>query len=247
METVDWQGMNVGQSYSLIEPGMYLVEINDWKKKEASTGTPQIEWLAKICEGDLDGTPVHDFTALSSAALWRLGSLVQSCGIDLKTLPKMIIGSEEFNRVCNALKGRKVYWDITQDSYKGKPNNKVAGYMPYEDQEAAPDLTADTLPSFIKNKNAKATPMGFAEPTAEQKKAAKKAGLIGVAVRINPLVIGVALGLVFLGQRVVGKDTLAEVSGVLVNSLVEFWLSDDIEHHALVRFFCQVFERVLIS
>lgn len=171
METVNWKDMNVGQGAPLIDPGFYLVEIKDFEKKTASTGTEQVLIKGTIAEGELQGTPVQDYLALTAGALWRVGAFVQASGHDLKGLPNMILGSEEFFRVLMSCKGRTMFWDIGQDTTpQGKIRNKVNAFTIHEEGQE-PLIYEDNVPSFIKNK-------GMSQPPASVKAAVKKAGLI---------------------------------------------------------------------
>lgn len=170
MTVVNWGDMNVGQAAPLLEPGFYTVTVGDYEKTTASTGTPQIKYTHKVAEGseDVIGAPVFDWLALSEAALWRVGAFVQACGMDLKSLPNMELGSEQFWRVINMCKGRQVILELGQKTTpKGKVVNEVKSYMPVDDQE--PLEYTDNVPSFIKNKQ---------EPDAATKAKLKKAGLI---------------------------------------------------------------------
>lgn len=175
METVKWGEMNVGTGVPLIEAGYYLVDIKDMEKTTAKTGTEQMLVKGNVSADDnnsgAQGAAVQDYLALTTNALWRVGAFVQAAGLDLKSLPNMTLGSEEFYRVLYSCKGRKMYWDIIQEANpkNGKIYNKVQGFAPYEDQE--PLEFTDNVPSFIKNK-------GMQPPTAAQKSMAKKAGLI---------------------------------------------------------------------
>jgi hypothetical protein len=109
MTQVNWGDMNVGQGAPLIEPGFYEVEIKDFEKTTASTGTEQVLVKGTIVEGDLENTPVQDYLALTDAALWRVGAFVQAAGHDLKSLPNMTLGSEDFWRVISSCKGRRMF------------------------------------------------------------------------------------------------------------------------------------------
>ena len=154
MNTVNWGDMNVSESAPVIAPGFYLSEVVDYEKTVAKTGTQQIKVKHRILEpGEAEGAPLFDFLALSEAAMWRVGAFVQACGLDLKSLPNMELGSEQFWRVVQLTKGRRVYLDVAQETNpkSGKPVNKVKGFTLVEDQE--PLEYVDNVPSFIKNKH----------------------------------------------------------------------------------------------
>ena len=155
MTVVNWGDMNVGQSAPLVEPGFYQVEVVDYEKTTASTGTEQIKVKHRIVQNDndsLNGSTLFDFLALSEAALWRIGAFVQGCGMDLKSLPSMELGSEQFWRVINLTKGRRLFLEVTQatNPKSGRQVNKIQSYLPAEDQD--PLEYIDNVPSFVKNK-----------------------------------------------------------------------------------------------
>jgi hypothetical protein len=145
------------------------------EKTVAKTGTEQMLVHGNVSADDnnaaVAGTPVQDYLALTPAAMWRVGAFVQAAGMDLKSLPNMTLGSEEFFRVLFACKGRSMYWDIIQETNPktGKIYNKVQGVAPWDEQE--PLVFEDSVPSFIKNK-------GMNQPPPAMRAAAKKAGLI---------------------------------------------------------------------
>lgn len=156
METVKWGEMNVGQGVPLVEAGFYLVKVGEIEKTVAKTGTEQMLVHGVVAEGELEGSPVQTFLALTTAALWRVGAFVQAAGHDLKSLPNMVLCSEEFFRVLNSCKGRLMTWDITQEvnPKSGKIQNKVNSFIQYDSDDQEPLIYSDNVPSFIKNKTA---------------------------------------------------------------------------------------------
>jgi hypothetical protein len=168
MGKVSWGEMNVNESAPLIEAGFYQTEVIDYEKTVAKTGTEQIKVKHRIVEGESEGATIFDWLALSDAAMWRVGSFMLACGLDLKTLPDMDTNSEAFWRVINLSKGRRLYIEVAQETNPKSGNivNKVKAYNSVEGQE--PIEYTDNVPSFIKNKQ---------PDTATQAKL-KKAGLI---------------------------------------------------------------------
>jgi len=154
MTTIRWSDMDPSGSYHVYEPGTYLVEMQSFEKKTASTGTPQLKWLGHICDFEHAGQEITTFTALTEKSIptsFGLAGLLAGCGINLKGLPDMVIGSEQFYKVCRMVVGRKVYWQVGVKVYDGKKSNTVEAFTPYEEQ-APPPGWDDDVPDFLKTK-----------------------------------------------------------------------------------------------
>lgn len=158
MSEINWGGLNVGGRETYPE-NLYHVEIQKWEKVVASTGTDQVRWYATILDTDkmdnngdsLEGKSLIEHTPLSDAAFWKIGWFVNTCGINLKSLPKMQTGSEAFARVLNHCVGRKMYWAVIVDVFNGKKNNKVDQYIPDDEQDPIEELDLEAeIPDFIK-------------------------------------------------------------------------------------------------
>jgi len=155
MSIIDFPNLNVSESLPLLEQGCYLVQLKKAERKQAKkTGTEQMMITSEVVEGENVGATVVDYIALTDAAHWRVGKFLLAVGYDLKSLGKLDTNSEGFMRIITNALGRKVYLEITQDTYEGKTNNKVAGYLSYQDQE--PIEYEDNVPAFIKAKAKKA-------------------------------------------------------------------------------------------
>lgn len=159
MDAMNWKKESDRKEFPLFEDGTYLVSIDSWVKGESKKSkSPQIEWTMTMCEdgNPLGGQEFKDFMSLSSAALWRVAGLIKAAGVDMENLPEMVVGSEEFNRVLDLVKGRKVYVELVTEVYDSKPRNKVKAYIEYSEQEPAPAYGDNKVPDFIKNKVKKA-------------------------------------------------------------------------------------------
>lgn len=132
---IDWT--STGGDFPLLPSGTKLVKITEWEKVSASTGTQQIRWHANVERPeDEAGSSLVEHTPLTEKSLWKLANLVAACGIDTKALGKMTVGTPAFVKVLNACKGRRVYWNVYQDSYDGGDlKNKVKDYKKDDEQE----------------------------------------------------------------------------------------------------------------
>jgi len=62
----------------------------------------------------------------------------------------MDTASEEFRRVLNQCKGKRLYITVTKEKREGKDRNSVVGYCP--DGAENLEVLEDDVPDFIKNK-----------------------------------------------------------------------------------------------
>ena len=154
--TIDWDHEDANSGSFITYPaGLYSVVIKSWEKVKASTGTEQIRWKAEITEGEFAGKPVTDHTPLTEKSFWRIAILLKGCGLSLKGLGKMDIGSSAFTKVLNLAKGRRSLWNIViEPNNKGKDRNVVQEYITPNDVEIqlASELIGSgaDLPDFLK-------------------------------------------------------------------------------------------------
>lgn len=143
---------NAGRN-KLVEAGTYMVEVKEWKDYQAQSGNPCIivEYEVVGPDGNENiGLKVSDFITLTEKSAWKLGWLVNTCGVETEKLPDMDTASEEFKNILNTLKGRTLWLTCTKEIYNSKDVNKVVDYMPDNDQEAI--TITEEVPDFIKNK-----------------------------------------------------------------------------------------------
>lgn len=77
-------------------------------------------------------------------------------GISIADLPDMDTGSEEFLRILNACKHRRMYVTVDKGVNKrGKEVNNVTDYIPDESQETLEIV--EEVPAFLKNKKTRET------------------------------------------------------------------------------------------
>ena len=148
---MDW-GKETPQGIEVYPEGTYKVRIDDYQKKTASTGTPQLMWRARIIEPvELEGKTILEYTALTEKSLWKLAWLVSACGVAVEKLGKMEVGSTAFNQVLEACKGRTVYFHvIVGTSNQGKQRNEIDDFKKDTEQEPIEFSKTDDVPEFLR-------------------------------------------------------------------------------------------------
>jgi len=131
-----------GGDRQIYPDGTYKVEITGWEPCEAKTGTKQIRWFAEIQEPEEHkGGKIVDHTPLTEGSLWRLATLVNSCGLDLEEVPDMEVSSPAFNKILDQCNHRTVYWTVKfNEQYN---NNKVEGYAITGEYLIKPDIQVE--------------------------------------------------------------------------------------------------------
>lgn len=72
---------DVGNSFTLIEPGRYPARVVDIEEKESSTGNPMLAWSWELEGGDYSGQEIMSFTSLQDHALFGLKQHLEAFGI----------------------------------------------------------------------------------------------------------------------------------------------------------------------
>jgi len=147
---MDWEKEG-GNEYQVYPEGTYKVVINGYEETTASTGTKQIRWKASILDPqEYIGKPVTLHTALTDKSLWRVARLVKGCGLSLKDLGAMEVGSAAFFRVLDQCVRRTTYWHllVTLDN-KQRERNEVDDFRVDEEQDAV-SMPVDDAPDFLK-------------------------------------------------------------------------------------------------
>ena len=148
---MDWK-KQTSQEIPLYPEQFMKFRIDRFAKLQASTGTEQLRWNCTcVEEGDYEGKPFIEHTALTETSLWRLANFVNAAGVDTTQLDTMKIGSEAFYRVLNAVKGRLVTFDLYVDVYDGKKRSKVRGYYEVPGQDPV-DVgeSLEEVPDWVK-------------------------------------------------------------------------------------------------
>jgi hypothetical protein len=152
MAKMNW---NQGKGMDPVDEGSYEVKILDYKWGESLKGNPKIDWESVIVGPDgspFIGRHLWEVTTITDKALWRLAWFVAEAGIDTAELKEMDTKSEEFKRVLQACKGRRMWWTVTIDAYEGKTRNKVSEYAQVADQAPITAKDLDDVPEFLKHK-----------------------------------------------------------------------------------------------
>ena len=142
------------QRNRVVEAGQYHVQVKGWKPHEAVDSGNDCVIFEHTIIGPVDspeiGQTVSDFITLTEAAAWKLGWFVGACGIIIADLPDMDTGSEEFQRILNTCKDRRLWVQVTKGVHKNKDVNKITDYTPDDDQEEVE--VVEEVPDFIANK-----------------------------------------------------------------------------------------------
>lgn len=72
---------DVGNSFTIIEPGRYPARVVDIEEKESSTGNPMLAWSWELEGGDYSGQEIMSFTSLQDHALFGLKQHLEAFGI----------------------------------------------------------------------------------------------------------------------------------------------------------------------
>lgn len=72
---------DVGNSFTIIEPGRYPARVVDIEEKESSTGNPMLAWSWELEGGDYSGQEIMSFTSLQDHALFGLKEHLEAFGI----------------------------------------------------------------------------------------------------------------------------------------------------------------------
>ena len=143
---IDWKKEGRGDSAEPLEAGVYEVNVVNLAFGTSLTKNPKIRVMYKTKDGKI----LNDDLSLSAKAQWRLAWFVGACGIDLTKLPAMEVGSEEFTRVLERCRGRRMIVTVTIDMWNGKPRNKIMDYAKVDDQKVIEDI--EEVPDFIKRR-----------------------------------------------------------------------------------------------
>ena len=158
MSTIDFGQFAEGKKIEVIPEGVYKVILNKFEKCVAKTGTEQIRYYATIAEGEHEGKPLIDHIALSEAAFWRVAWFIKEAlnwtKDDMKSVGKVELGSERFNKCFELARGRAMWWTVSIDPTYN--NNKVTEYMPDAESDRVPPEELDgDVPSWVKEKGDK--------------------------------------------------------------------------------------------
>lgn len=158
--SIDW-GKEGEKGFKIYDDNTYLVEIKKIERKTASTGTPQAFITAVIVDGDCQGGTISNFMALSDNALFRPAGFLNAAGINLLTLPQMIVGSETFWKAIDMALDRQMYWEVVKgkNPKNGKDKNDVQNFIHAQgvnDPEIVEWDEYSDVPDFVKGKAKKA-------------------------------------------------------------------------------------------
>ena len=115
--TVDFTNV---EDQKVVDEGDYPCEVVEIIQKEGDKAE-YLAWRFKVVGGKFDGVTVYNNTSLSDQSLWNLRQLLECMKMEVEKKVEEIDLDE--------LIGEKVGLTIiNDDSYDGKPRNKVTGY-----------------------------------------------------------------------------------------------------------------------
>jgi hypothetical protein len=123
--TVDFSKV---EDQKLVDEGEYNCRVVSVEEKEGDKA-PYLAWKFEIeSDDDANGAILYNNTSLSEQSLWNLRNLIECMGHDA---PKKVMDLDLDDFIDNPV-GLVVVHD---DSYDGKPRNKVSGYFGVEEGE----------------------------------------------------------------------------------------------------------------
>jgi hypothetical protein len=149
MAQINWAEQDENTGITIYPAAMYEVKIKAVDMGVASTGNPQAKFSAEIAAGRYTGKRITEFCVLTEKALWRVAKLVKACGIDIKKLGIMDLGSQAFKNVLNMCVGKHVNWLVEEKSYNGRPQNEILDYLPVATVDDDPTVLLNDLPAFL--------------------------------------------------------------------------------------------------
>jgi len=116
------------QSREPLNPGFYVVKIEDAEEKTSSNGNPMIAITYTVLYAADSGTPVQgtyklwDNLVLTDKALWKVKELFTALGIDTENIVTMDVRD---------MIGMDLRVKVIQEMYNGENRNYVRGYAPF--------------------------------------------------------------------------------------------------------------------
>lgn len=141
------------QRNRVVEANTYHVQVAGFRTTKFTTGNDGaiFDYIIIGPEGNEEvGAKISDFFTFTKNAEWRIGWFVSTCGIMTTDLPDMEYGSEDFGRILNLCKGRKLFVTVIKEDYQGSMRNKVTDYQPDDSMEPIEEI--QEVPEFIKKK-----------------------------------------------------------------------------------------------
>lgn len=125
-----------------IEKGKYVGKLIDLQKGTSKAANPMWIWVFVLLNGPGAGRELKVWTALTSAAMWKLAEVLAALGLGQTGKATQFKKSEAI--------GKLAILDVVDDEYQGKKSSKVENMYP---------IPADKLEMYTKMADA----MGKAE------------------------------------------------------------------------------------
>ena len=112
-----------------IPAGAYPIVCADVAKDTSQAGNDMYTWTFRVTEGQYDGRSFKMWTALTPAALWKLGEV-------LEALELAEVGESGSFKRSDAI-GRECWGHVEDDEYNGRLSSKLSSVsrFDYEDEE----------------------------------------------------------------------------------------------------------------
>ena len=113
-----------------VPPGVYLVKLEEFTRKQSEkSGKDYLNIKLRIIDGDHKDSIIYDMCSLSENALWRLGNLCLSMGVQDQ------FDIEHDSEVKRMLVGKVGKCKTKYEDYNGQKNTRVAQWMLLDESE----------------------------------------------------------------------------------------------------------------
>ena len=112
-----------------VPDGTYKVRCVEVEQSVSQSGNPMFIWTFTIVEGDQAGKDFKLWTALTPAAMWKVGEVVQALGIGQTGQVVKFKRSDVLNRECGAV--------IEMQEYNGNERSSISKVISLSDLAAA--------------------------------------------------------------------------------------------------------------
>lgn len=116
------------QSGFIIPDGMYPVRCIDVDQGVSNAGNPQYIWTFTTTQGEFAGRDFKLFTAITPAAMWKVGEVVVALGIGAVGQKVKFRKADVVNRECVAL--------IEVNEYKGQKRSSISRVLSFTEANA---------------------------------------------------------------------------------------------------------------
>lgn len=112
-----------GKSKFWVKPGSYRAKCIDVNRAKSKAGNDMLVWEFVLVDGgEAEGKEFKVWTALTSAAMWKVGEVLRALGVACED------GKARFKKP--EVVGKECMVEIEDDEYNGRINSKIATCAP---------------------------------------------------------------------------------------------------------------------